>query len=280
MRASLLAYTAAACLMSAFVPHDASATTVKCKITDIKNNVMVYTLTEAVAATDMAELSYEKNDAVVSSRDAQGHYPLWRISYDAATYVLTFTSRVSPDWSILTYINPSPSTGGASLFHNNNKVGNGTCIRMDAPAVAPAPVGKQYVPPVASSDTTTVRDSVAFTLTSNQQIIVKVGMGGWVVDMLLDTGANESSVGADLAAKLIAQGDAVAAGEGHVNLADGSTVTEKRIIVKSVTIGEHVLTDIPMGIVKDHATMLLGLPVLNKIGKFTIDSEHQRLTFG
>lgn len=61
------------------------------------------------------------------------------------------------------------------------------------------PPATQYVPPVAAQ-----ADSVAFTLTPNQQIIVKVTMGDMFVDTQLDTGANVSSIGADLADKLIA----------------------------------------------------------------------------
>jgi predicted aspartyl protease len=47
-----------------------------------------------------------------------------------------------------------------------------------------------------------------------------------------------------------------------------------------VTIGSHVLRDVRAGVAPDGTDMLLGLPVLNKIGRFTIDSVNHKLIFG
>ena len=52
------------------------------------------------------------------------------------------------------------------------------------------------------------------------------------------------------------------------------------IIIDTVTIGGHVLRDVPAGVTPDGADMVLGLPVLNQIGRFTIDSVNHKLIFG
>lgn len=89
-----------------------------------------------------------------------------------------------------------------------------------------------------------------------------------------------SSVGEDLASKLIAGGYVVEGDGAKVKLANGSIVNERSIIVNTMSIGRHTLYDVEAGVVKDGVTMLLGLPVLNSIGKFTIDGANQQLTFG
>jgi predicted aspartyl protease len=63
--------------------------------------------------------------------------------------------------------------------------------------------------------------------------------------------------------------------QGIATLADGPQREQQSVIVDTVTIGSHVLHDVLAGVSPDGSPMLLGLPVLNKIGRFTIDGANR-----
>ena len=65
-----------------------------------------------------------------------------------------------------------------------------------------------------------------------------------------------------------------------VTLADGSTIQERVLIVNTLTIGAHTRRNVRMLVSPDGVDMLLGLPVLNAIGKFTIDAANSQLLLG
>jgi hypothetical protein len=77
---------------------------------------------------------------------------------------------------------------------------------------------------------------------------------------------------------LIAEGHATEGSGGTINLADGSSHHERSVVVDAMTIGNHTRSQVPMTV--SDGEPLLGLPVLNGIGKFTIDAQHGVLTFG
>ena len=56
-----------------------------------------------------------------------------------------------------------------------------------------------------------------------------------------------------------------------VRMADGAIVAQRSIIVDRMALGVHIARNVPMTVVPDGVDMLLGLPVLTAIGKFTID---------
>ena len=94
--------------------------------------------------------------------------------------------------------------------------------------------------------------------------------------MLLDTGANVGQIPAKLADHLIATGHATEGGGFPVSIADGSTVNSRSVIIDAVTVGTHTVRNVEMG-VGPHS--LLGMNVLSRIGKFTIDSANGQLVF-
>jgi hypothetical protein len=106
---------------------------------------------------------------------------------------------------------------------------------------------------------------------------VNVLVGGHAVQMILDTGATISSIPSAFADQLIAEGHATEGGGGNISLADGSSHYQRRVIVDAVTIGNHTRSQVEMTVLDGEP--LLGLPVLNTIGKFTIDAQHGVLTF-
>jgi predicted aspartyl protease len=65
-----------------------------------------------------------------------------------------------------------------------------------------------------------------------------------------------------------------------VTMADGFEREEQTVIIDSVSIGSHVLHSVRGAVTPDGADMLLGRPLLNQIGRFTIDSANHKLIFG
>jgi predicted aspartyl protease len=109
-------------------------------------------------------------------------------------------------------------------------------------------------------------------------IHVTVTIGGVPNDLLLDTGAAMSSVTASLADGLIARGEAHELAPTKFTMANGSSEHERVISVNSI--GSHTRTKVSMSVGPDGSMLLLGLPVLNAIGKFTIDAGSSQLIFG
>lgn len=159
------------------------------------------------------------------------------------------------------------------------------CDKYFAPAQAPAPV---YTPapvpgpaPSYSSPGGTAQAGDAVPLTMVEGAMhVNVNISGRAVDMMLDTGANVSTVTASLADAMISNDQATEGPGMNVAMADGSTRHERSISVKTLTFGGHTRHNVIMGVAPDGAMMLLGLPVLNAIGKFTIDAPNNALIFG
>jgi predicted aspartyl protease len=52
------------------------------------------------------------------------------------------------------------------------------------------------------------------------------------------------------------------------------------VIVKTLIIGAHTRWNVRMLVSPDSADMLLGLPILNAIGKFTVDAANSQLLLG
>jgi clan AA aspartic protease (TIGR02281 family) len=139
------------------------------------------------------------------------------------------------------------------------------CVAEVAPS-APAPAGGS--------------DAVPFVLTGGA-MHVTVMLGDSQIDMMVDTGANVSSVTPTVANALISTGQATELEPHRVQMADGTWVMERVISVKSLKLGSHDRTDVTMTVTtSDNGMSLLGLPVLNAIGKFTVDGGSNQLIFG
>jgi hypothetical protein len=144
-----------------------------------------------------------------------------------------------------------------------------------------------YTPPASTDQAPVVASSSVPIFISNHEAHIMVGIAVHSVAplhniaMLLDTGANHTSIPADMADRLIADGEAVEVASGQATIADGSTVTTRRVVINSMTIGNHVLTNIPAGVMPVGAEPLLGFDVLEiRSTKFTVDHANNQLTFG
>jgi clan AA aspartic protease (TIGR02281 family) len=114
----------------------------------------------------------------------------------------------------------------------------------------------------------------------NGNIFTNISIGGVTVEATVDTGAGSLTMPLSLAQQLVAKGEADEGGVTAGSLADGSQAVAGVVFVHSVTIGSHVVHNVTAMVMPDeHAPVLLGLPVLNKIGRFTVDAAAGRLTF-
>lgn len=102
------------------------------------------------------------------------------------------------------------------------------------------------------------------------------------IDFLLDTGATETSIPIYVFYTLLRNGTITKADklrEKTFILADGTKVTSKRCVIREITIGGHVLTDVSVSISESvNSPLLLGQNVLNKFTRVTIDYRNDTLT--
>jgi clan AA aspartic protease (TIGR02281 family) len=137
-----------------------------------------------------------------------------------------------------------------------------------------APLADPRPPPHAVADAVTLYPDH-----EGSALYAYIDIGPWTERVLLDTGATNLTVTQPLAERLLAKGFAHEGPWVTTTLADGSEREGRTVIIDSVTIGRHVLRDVRAGVTRDGADMLLGLPLLSRIGRFTIDSLNHKLIF-
>lgn len=98
------------------------------------------------------------------------------------------------------------------------------------------------------------------------------------INFILDSGASEVSLSPDVALTLLRTGTITEndwlPSQTYI-FADGSTAKSNRFLIRKLSIGDLVLTNIEAGISKSiQAPMLLGQNVLTQLGTFTIDYEN------
>jgi clan AA aspartic protease (TIGR02281 family) len=98
--------------------------------------------------------------------------------------------------------------------------------------------------------------------------------------MLIDTGATMVSLPQDIADQLVSIGEAVVITTGNFTIADGTTSTQNVIDIGKFTIGGRTLYHIRAGVGPNGSMMLLGTNVLNRFGKYSIDTANNQLILG
>ena len=123
-------------------------------------------------------------------------------------------------------------------------------------------------------------DSVALhTNDDGRSLFIDVDLGTSAYSFQLDTGASDMTVTETVAAGLIRDAHATSGSPETVTLADGSEHTVRSITINTVTVGTHRVSDVHATVSPDSAPMLLGMGVLNRIGRFTVDAPSRQLTF-
>jgi gag-polyprotein putative aspartyl protease len=112
-----------------------------------------------------------------------------------------------------------------------------------------------------------------------QSLMLDVGLGGRLLPFVLDTGASNMTVTPEVADWLIRNGHAQWGLNETVTYADGKPHDVPTLTIYSVTVGTHTVSDAHASVMSAGSPMLLGLGVLNAIGKFEVDAPHRTLTF-
>jgi hypothetical protein len=116
-----------------------------------------------------------------------------------------------------------------------------------------------------------------------QYVNITMGNGSVVYHMTLDTGCSQMSISNTLADWMLANGHATFIRNVQSTLADGSRPTNRLISIDQINLEGHVLANV---LATDGApdqadgSMLLGIGVLKRFGKFSIDTAGHQLVLG
>ena len=119
-----------------------------------------------------------------------------------------------------------------------------------------------------------------FSEANGQRNFVDAMIGSLPIRMLLDTGATEMSVTDTVAHTLVDKREASWGANIMAVLADNTTRDTRTILIDRVVIGGKIITNVRAYVVPDGSDMLLGMGVLGRFGKFSIDTVNGRLTLG
>jgi clan AA aspartic protease (TIGR02281 family) len=233
-----------------------------------------------------ATVGYDNNGAwqvIYTLRDG-------RVIDRSAQYNMTRDPDASKThWSGTFYKNPAVVMDGAvmvrnaddhlvyieAVFKNGKRLGVNTIdcgpeARGEAPQVAPAPTPAPATPSA----------HVPF-IYVNGEMRVPVSLGGYPVNMVIDTGATSMTVNDALAAQLVANGQASWTGATvQITIADGTKQTRREISINTLTVGDRTIHNVLGHVSPDGADMLLGNTVLARLGaKFGINIAKSTLDF-
>ncbi|HLX99661.1 MAG TPA: retroviral-like aspartic protease family protein [Roseiarcus sp.] len=228
-------------------------------------------------------------------------------------YAITdYTSRNALQWRGTLMRNPSmvmvgeamklTATGQPTynewLYQNGQLIMHSVALcRFDAPPAtvaepsvsaptprAAAPVTTPISAPVTPATAATApsragEDSVGI-VNLGKAVFAQVTLGDQPVLMQIDTGATTMLITQSTAEKLLSSGEADAGPDATYTMADGRTANARQVIIHEVRIGSHVLDNVIAGVGPDNAMTLLPFSVLNRVGRFTIDTTDNKLIFG
>jgi clan AA aspartic protease (TIGR02281 family) len=134
------------------------------------------------------------------------------------------------------------------------------------PSAKPVTVTKQH-------------DSVPISLIEGKGVSLNVGVGRHTVTMMLDTGASETAVTEELADALVRDGSARWLGERKYRMADGTVTSAQALVINEVRLGTHIVRNVEASVIPNGTTMLLGFPVVDRIGPFMVNTRTRELVF-
>jgi hypothetical protein len=150
-------------------------------------------------------------------------------------------------------------------------------------APSPPPIGAEggYAPdvkPVGPAPETPGMSVPLYTNGQRAQIDLILG-GKMPVRMTVDTGASIMVVSVDVADRLVKTGLAIEGPGGVSTMADGSKIRNRTLVIRSVTIGDRTVENVRAAVTPGTDEMLLDLPTLNRIGRFSFDTPRKQLVF-
>ncbi len=251
----------------ALAHHPANAG-ITCNLTDQRSNSLTYSFSRGSDGY-VNEIVVKRNGAIVSNGG-----PMWTRVSDKAAQSMTLWQG---DWSIAY---PWDVTKGTSVLRAKDRVvATGVC-EADYSVDAPQPRAPTPAPYTAQAPSTGGPDAVGIITLGGKGAAVQVMLGSTEVLMLVDTGATSILVNPSIAATLVNAGEATWGDATITEVADGSKVPTRNLTIRQLRIGKHVLYNVPAMVNATDTEMLLGFPVLNQMGRFTIDTTSNLLTFG
>jgi hypothetical protein len=212
-----------------------------------------------------------------------GFQPIWSAEPHGGGHTW-LRPQATPNWVLDFGARRPDGTHHSTLWKDHIQVGEGYCVLEPndpgpqaapralppTPVYGPAPV---YAPPPARVDSVPI---YPFGTSAS----VDVWVGSQWVRMLIDTGATRMQVPYSVGLELVGKGEAVLGPPMQAKIADGSVVTEQTIIINTIVVGNHRLTNVPAALGSNNADALLPFPMLNQMGRFTVDSRSNQLIFG
>ena len=145
-----------------------------------------------------------------------------------------------------------------------------------APAPAPAPQTPYVAAPQHANLTT-----VPLTTPDNWfSQFTTISVNNKWVKVQVDTGAYGMTMTQSLADAMVNNGDATRGGDSEVGGFDGAKQTVHHIVIKTLTFGGRDIADVDAVVVPDSGNPLLGMDILRRFGKFTIDTAASQLILG
>ena len=113
-----------------------------------------------------------------------------------------------------------------------------------------------------------------------RSVRVDVRLGSFTHRMVIDTGMTGLSIPLLVAERLLLRRDAIESDDAIVTLANGAREWRRGIEIRSVSVAGHTLRDVHATVASHASEPLLGFPILNQLGRFTIDTIERLLIMG
>ena len=130
-------------------------------------------------------------------------------------------------------------------------------------------------------DETTGTVTIPMTISGSTFTVPVILNDALKIDMLFDSGAADVSISSDVFLTLVRTGtieDGDILGEQTYTLADGSTVEETQINLRSIELGGQVLTNVRASVSSNlDAPLLLGQSVMSRFGTITLDYNNEEV---
>jgi clan AA aspartic protease (TIGR02281 family) len=114
----------------------------------------------------------------------------------------------------------------------------------------------------------------------NGTFIVNVKFKSLNIPFVLDSGAAEISISSTLEKQLLANGTITKddyLSDGLYRVADGRIVSQRRVLIKKLAVGEFTVRNVPASIGSEDTPLLLGKNFLDKFNSWSIDNSEKTL---
>jgi predicted aspartyl protease len=113
-----------------------------------------------------------------------------------------------------------------------------------------------------------------------RSVRVDVTLGSLTHRMVIDTGMTGLSIPMLVAERLLLRRDAIESDDAILTLANGAKEWRRGIEIRSVRVGGRAVLNVYATVAPYPSEPLLGFPILNQLGRFTIDTIDRLLIMG